>query len=74
MAQEDNDDRTYQVVVNHEEQYSICFADRETPPGWRLVDKRGTKQQCLDYIGEVWTDMRPLSVRENEQESPDSGS
>jgi MbtH protein len=54
----------YRVVVNHEEQYSIWPAERETPAGWQEVGKTGTKQECLDYIEEVWTDMRPLSLRQ----------
>jgi MbtH protein len=58
-----HDEPTYKVVVNHEEQYSIWFADRETPPGWRDVGKQGPKEECLAYIDAVWTDMRPLSLR-----------
>lgn len=61
--EEGEDSRTYTVVVNHEEQYSIWFADRDLPNGWRSVGKTGSKQDCLGYIGEVWTDMRPLSLR-----------
>lgn len=53
----------YKVVVNHEEQYSIWFADAPLPPGWQEKGKSGTKAECLDYIKEVWTDMRPLSLR-----------
>ena len=60
---EDEDTRTYTVVVNHEEQYSIWFVDRELPNGWRTVGKTGTKAECLEHIEAVWTDMRPLSVR-----------
>ncbi|MEM9272773.1 MAG: MbtH family NRPS accessory protein [Cyanobacteria bacterium P01_F01_bin.143] len=60
-GQEDN--RTYKVVVNHEEQYSIWLADKENPLGWKDVGKSGLKQDCLAYIKEVWTDMRPLSLR-----------
>lgn len=58
-----DDGRTYKVVVNHEEQYSIWWADRENALGWTDVGKSGTKQECLAYIDEVWTDMRPLSLR-----------
>ena len=58
------DDRQYKVVVNHEEQYSIWPADRENALGWNDAGKSGTKQECLDYIKEVWTDMRPLSLRQ----------
>jgi MbtH protein len=65
----DDDDRTlYAVVINHEEQYSIWPADREMPSSWKRVGKEGTKQECLDYIEEVWTDMRPLSLRKKMEE------
>ncbi len=62
--EEEEDTRQYTVVMNHEEQYSIWLADRELPLGWTAVGKTGTKQECLDYIEEVWTDMRPLSLRQ----------
>ena len=54
---------TYKVVVNDEEQYSLWFSARENPCGWQDTGKSGTKQECLDYIREVWVDMRPLSLR-----------
>ncbi len=62
MAEEE-DSRRYTVVVNDEEQYSIWFADRELPAGWRDAGKSGSKSECLAHIKEVWTDMRPLSLR-----------
>jgi MbtH protein len=69
MSRDDREDTTiYKVVVNHEEQYSIWPADRENPLGWQDVGKQGTKQECLDYIKEVWTDMRPRSLREKMEE------
>lgn len=69
MSSHDDDDKTtYNVVVNHEEQYSIWPTDRELPLGWNNAGKAGTKQECLDYIGEVWTDMRPLSLRKHMEE------
>jgi len=58
----------YKVVINHEEQYSIWHADRENPLGWNDVGKRGLKSECLAYIQEVWTDMRPLSLRKRMEE------
>ena len=64
---ETEDTRVYKVVVNHEEQYSIWFADRAAPLGWSEVGKSGSKQDCLDYIKEVWTDITPLSVRKRLQ-------
>ena len=64
MNRDDKEDNTiYKVVVNHEEQYSIWPADRENPLGWGDVGKSGAKTECLAYIKEVWTDMRPLSLR-----------
>ena len=59
----DEDTTIYKVVVNHEGQYSIWPVDRDCPPGWSDAGKRGTKAECLSYIEEVWTDMRPLSLR-----------
>jgi MbtH protein len=53
----------YVVVINDEEQYSIWRDDRAVPAGWRAVGKQGPKAACLEYIEEVWTDMRPLSLR-----------
>jgi uncharacterized protein YbdZ (MbtH family) len=65
----DREDTTiYKVVVNHEEQYSIWPADRENPLGWSDAGKMGTKAECLEYIKEVWTDMRPLSLRKRMEE------
>ena len=61
--QDDEDKTIYRVVVNHEEQYSIWPTDREIPLGWRDVGTSGPKAECLAHIKEVWTDMRPLSLR-----------
>lgn len=70
MYREEQEDNTiYKVVVNHEEQYSIWPAYREIPLGWRDVGKEGSKDECLAYIGEVWTDMRPLSLRKKMEET-----
>ncbi len=61
---EDDDDRQYAVVVNDEEQYSIWPTGRDIPAGWSEVGTNGTKAVCLEHIKEVWTDMRPRSLRE----------
>jgi len=69
MTAETQEDTTiYRVVVNHEEQYSIWPAERDLPLGWREAGKNGSKQECLAYIEEVWTDMRPLSLRKQMEE------
>ncbi|QIS22054.1 MbtH family protein [Nocardia terpenica] len=63
MADNQQDDRTYRVVINDEAQYSIWVTDRELPAGWHAEGKEGSRQECLDHIDEVWVDMRPLSLR-----------
>jgi MbtH protein len=60
----DDDDVRYQVLVNDEEQYSLWPATHDVPAGWRAVGKEGTRQDCMSYVDEVWTDMRPRSLRE----------
>ena len=60
---EEEDTREYVVLMNGEEQYSLWLADLEVPKGWQQVFARNNKKACLDYVKEVWTDMRPLSLR-----------
>lgn len=62
---EEEDTRPYVVVVNHEEQYSIWLEHKEIPAGWSTAGKSGSKADCLAHIKEVWTDMRPLSLRKS---------
>src|SRR5262245_64883418 len=65
----DKEDTTiYRVVVNHEEQYSIWPEYKEIPLGWKGVGVVGPKAECLAFIKEVWTDMRPLSLRKKMEE------
>ncbi|MGW4502372.1 MbtH family protein [Micromonospora sp. NPDC004336] len=53
----------YVVVRNAEEQYSIWPGDRPVPQGWRTMEVRGSREECLTHIENVWTDMRPASLR-----------
>jgi MbtH protein len=71
MNNEDTENMKYKAVVNDEGQYSIWAADRPNPDGWRDASKSGSKSECLAYIKEVWTDMRPLSLR-NKMNNPAS--
>jgi MbtH protein len=74
---QDEDARTYIVVVNGEGQYSIWLAEREIPAGWRAEaggagagatgPASGTKAECLALVKNLWTDMRPLSLRSHEK-------
>jgi MbtH protein len=66
----DEQGETYLVVLNDEEQYSIWWQDREPPAGWRPDGVAGTREECLAHIGEVWTDMRPLSLRRRMDQNP----
>lgn len=69
MANASVDTRAYMVVLNDEEQYSVWWADRALPAGWRASGFEGTKEACLAHIDEIWTDMRPLSLRRRMAES-----
>ena len=53
-----------QVVINDEDQYSLWPRDAQPPAGWRPEGFTGSRQECLDHIDVVWTDMRPRSIRE----------
>lgn len=55
----------YEVLENDEEQYAAWPSDREVPLGWTPIGITGTLDQCLEWIKEHWTDMRPLSLRTN---------
>ncbi|NKI71177.1 MbtH family NRPS accessory protein [Collimonas pratensis] len=70
MSIQDQDNMIYEVVINDEEQYSIWPATKEIPLGWKVVGQKGQKSACLEYINQVWTDMRPLSLRK-QMESAD---
>lgn len=69
MTAESHEQMLYDVVINHEEQYSIWPVGREIPLGWKAVGQRASKEDCLSYIKEVWTDMRPLSLRKHMEQS-----
>lgn len=64
QVNEQEDVAIYDVVVNDEEQYSIWPANKTLPSGWHLKGKQGPKSECLAHIETVWTDMRPLSLRQ----------
>ncbi|MGX7829150.1 MbtH family protein [Actinokineospora sp. 24-640] len=53
----------YRVVVNDEQQYALWPAHKAAATGWRDAGFAGDKAACLDHVGRVWTDMRPLSLR-----------
>ena len=65
MSREEEDDsRIYRVVTNHEAQYALWPEDRPLPGGWHAEGATGTRLQCMAHVDKVWTDMRPLSMRQ----------
>ncbi|WP_441245334.1 MbtH family protein [Kitasatospora sp. McL0602] len=69
MSSAQNTAPAFHVVLNDEEQYSLWSADRELPAGWRAEGFTGTREEALAHIGEVWTDMRPLSLRQRMEQT-----
>jgi MbtH protein len=69
MAFEDDEDPNtqYLVLMNCEEQYSLWPKHIAVPKGWE-IKKEGTRKECGAYVNEVWTDMRPLSLRKHMEE------
>lgn len=60
----DSEQAVFQVVINGQEQYSIWPDYKPVPAGWKPVGVKGDKAMCLAHIDKVWTDMRPLSLRQ----------
>ncbi|HEY8951276.1 MAG TPA: MbtH family NRPS accessory protein [Candidatus Dormibacteraeota bacterium] len=71
MNRDSDESTVYTVVANDEEQYSIWPTHKPIPAGWRDAGKTGPKAECLLYVKEVWTDMRPLSLRRAMEEVDD---
>lgn len=67
-SQDDDLGIIYKVVVNHEGQYSIWPVERENAIGWSDAGKSGSKAECLAHVKEVWTDMRPVTLRKDMQD------
>ena len=42
----------------------IWFAWKEIPLGWKQLGPKGNREEVLKYVQEVWTDMRPKSLRD----------
>ncbi|MDL2075169.1 MbtH family protein [Streptomyces sp. GXMU-J15] len=54
----------YLVLVNDENQHSLWPDFADVPAGWRVVHGPAARQECLEYVEENWTDMRPRSLAE----------
>jgi len=59
----DNPEGRFLVLVNDEEQHSLWPASRAVPAGWRIAHAEDSRQACLDYVENHWSDLRPLSLR-----------
>lgn len=74
MSKDEDDNQQYKVLVNIEEQYAFWPTFRkDIPLGWKETGKVGTKEECGAYVNEVWTDMRPLSLRKQMEEAAKQG-
>ncbi|MGX1497391.1 MbtH family protein [Roseibium aggregatum] len=60
----DDPDGIFHVLVNDEEQHSLWPEFVPIPEGWRSVFGPGKRQDCVDYVNENWTDIRPKSLRD----------
>ncbi|WP_037906290.1 MbtH family protein [Actinacidiphila yeochonensis] len=58
----DDQDGTFLVLVNEEDQHSLWPRFADVPDGWTTVHGPDTHAACLEYIEENWTDMRPRSL------------
>ncbi len=54
----------YIVLKNDEDQYSLWLKEKAVPAGWMAVGKEGSREECSAYVDQIWTDMRPRSLRE----------
>jgi len=68
MANTDDSNELFMVLVNEEEQYSFWPKGLSVPNGWRATGTEGTREVCGAYVKSVWTDMRPLSLRKHMSE------
>jgi glycopeptidolipid biosynthesis protein len=60
----DDNDGSFFVLVNNEEQHSLWPAFADVPAGWRVVCGEADRAARLDYIEQNWTDRWPKSLRE----------
>ncbi|MFJ6850745.1 MbtH family protein [Streptomyces sp. NPDC091271] len=58
----EDENGTYLVLVNDEGQHSLWPAFAEVPGGWTVAHQEDTRQACLDYVEQNWTDLRPKSL------------
>jgi MbtH protein len=61
----DDEEGRFLVLVNDEDQHSLWPVFADVPAGWRIVFGEDSRQRCLDYVEEKWTDMRPRTLRES---------
>ncbi|MBU8811170.1 MbtH family protein [Mycolicibacterium goodii] len=60
----DDENGTFYVLVNDEDQHSLWPAFADVPTGWRVVFGASSRAECLDYVEQNWTDLRPRTLRE----------
>ncbi|HEX3786047.1 MAG TPA: MbtH family protein [Pseudonocardiaceae bacterium] len=58
----DDPDGEYLIVVNAEGQHSLWPAAFVRPDGWEATFGPAGRRECLEYVDQAWTDMRPKSL------------
>ncbi|MEM6107191.1 MbtH family protein [Mycobacterium sp. 050272] len=69
----DDDNGTFFVLVNDEQQHSLWPVFSDVPTGWRVVFGEATRAECLDYVEQNWPDIRPKSLRDSLSGSRSAG-
>lgn len=59
----DDDNGSFLVLVNGEEQHSLWPTFANVPAGWQVAHS-GSRADCLEYVEQHWTDLRPKSLRD----------
>ena len=55
-------DGIFLVLKNAEAQHSIWPHFAAVPTGWTQVFGPDSREACLDFVEQNWTDMRPASL------------
>ncbi|MER7579556.1 MbtH family protein [Kitasatospora sp. NPDC097691] len=58
----DDQDGTFLVLINHENQHSLWPQFADVPAGWTVAHGPDTHAACLEHVEGAWTDMRPKSL------------
>jgi MbtH protein len=58
----DDDAGEFLVLINEDGQHSLWPVHVAQPDGWDVGHGPAGRAECLRYVDEHWTDMRPASL------------